>query len=30
MTDVVRFEKRGTTGVITIDNPPVNEIGFAI
>ncbi|MCH8212515.1 MAG: enoyl-CoA hydratase/isomerase family protein, partial [Proteobacteria bacterium] len=30
MTDVVRFERRGATGVITIDNPPVNALGFPV
>ena len=30
MTDVVRYERRGATGVITIDNPPVNALGIPV
>ena len=26
MSDLVRFEKRGAIGVITVDNPPVNAL----
>jgi 3-hydroxyacyl-CoA dehydrogenase len=30
MTEVVGYEKRGTVGVITLDNPPVNAMGAAV
>jgi 3-hydroxyacyl-CoA dehydrogenase len=30
MTDVVKFEKQGAIGVITIDSPPANAISFAV
>ena len=26
MSELVRFEKRGSIGVITVDNPPVNAL----
>ncbi|MEL0114039.1 MAG: enoyl-CoA hydratase-related protein [Rickettsiales bacterium] len=26
MSDLVRFEKRGSIGIITVDNPPVNAL----
>ncbi len=29
MTDVIKFEKHGAIGVITIDNPPANALSFA-
>jgi 3-hydroxyacyl-CoA dehydrogenase len=29
MTDVIKFEKQGAIGVITIDNPPANALSFA-
>ncbi len=30
MTSVVRYERAGTVGVITIDSPPVNALGQAV
>ncbi len=30
MTDVTKFEKQGSIGVITIDNPPANALSFAV
>ena len=30
MTDVIKFEKQGAIGVITIDSPPANAISFAV
>jgi 3-hydroxyacyl-CoA dehydrogenase len=30
MSDVVRFEKRGSVGVISVDNPPVNALSHAV
>ena len=30
MSDVVSFERVGHIGVITIDNPPVNAMSFAV
>ena len=30
MSDVVQFEKRGHTGVIGVNNPPVNALGQAV
>ncbi len=30
MSQVVRYERRGSTGVITIDNPPVNALSKAV
>jgi 3-hydroxyacyl-CoA dehydrogenase len=30
MTDVVKFEKQGAIGVITIDYPPANALSFAV
>ncbi len=30
MSDVVRFEKRGHIGVISVDNPPVNALSQAV
>ena len=29
MTDVINFERKGSVGVITIDNPPANAMSFA-
>ena len=29
MTDVINFEKKGSVGVITINNPPANAMSFA-
>lgn len=29
MTDVIKFEKQGVIGVITIDSPPANALSFA-
>ena len=26
MSELVRFEKRGIIGIITVDNPPVNAL----
>ncbi len=30
MTDVVQYERRGSVGVITITNPPVNALGIPV
>ncbi len=30
MTDVVQYQNRGSVGVITITNPPVNALGFPV
>ncbi len=30
MSQVVRYERRGTVGVITVDNPPVNALSHAV
>ncbi len=30
MSEVVRYERRGNTGVITVDNPPVNALSKAV
>jgi 3-hydroxyacyl-CoA dehydrogenase len=30
MSDPVRFEKRGSIGIVTVDNPPVNALGQAV
>ena len=30
MSDTVRFERRGTIGVITVDNPPVNALSSSV
>ncbi|MEE2998791.1 MAG: 3-hydroxyacyl-CoA dehydrogenase NAD-binding domain-containing protein [Pseudomonadota bacterium] len=29
MSDVIKFEKKGSVGIITIDNPPANAMSFA-
>ena len=30
MAQVVRYERRGSTGIITVDNPPVNALSRAV